>query len=333
MDPRDAEIQRLRRLLEAYERLSDFSHRELLEAQTTIQAHETLSDLSRDEILALHEKLSRLESRDASLEARIRHILAEDSRNEEKILLDLDQVRKKSHEGFYVDFFRVLTQHSFSQDEAVQHWQGIHRHAIEISQLLGRPVGFRVAMLDYFVNKNKILNNPMIIEINMFDEVLMNTMTDELTGLYNRRYFELAFRREVNRARRHAENLCLLIIDVDDFKRYNDDHGHQLADGILRKLGELFLATFRVEDSCCRYGGEEFAVILPATRADQAVVVGERFIKAAAMLEFEGPPVTLSAGLAEHPLHAVDGPELFRLADAALYRAKSAGKNQICICE
>ncbi len=329
MDSKDAEIQRLRRLLEAYDRLSDFSHRELLDAKTTIDAHETLADLSRGELLILHEKIAEFESRDGNLQSRIRNIISEDDRNEEKILDDLDDIRKKSHDGFYVDFFRVLTQHVFTEDEAVSHWQGIHRHAVDISRALDRPVGFRVAMLDYFVNKNKVLHNPMIIEINMFDEVLMNTMIDELTGIYNRRFFETAFRKEFNRARRHGHTLCLLMIDVDNFKSYNDRNGHAAGDEALRKVGALFRSTFRSEDSPCRYGGEEFVVLLPETRTEQARLVGERLVQAAAALELSTGPVTLSGGVAEYPEHATEANTLFLQADAALYRAKLAGKNQI----
>jgi len=153
---------------------------------------------------------------------------------------------------------------------------------------------------------------------------------DELTQVHNRRYFDRAMQREVNRARRHEEPLSLFLFDIDDFKSYNDSFGHREGDDLLRRVGRLLLATFRSEDVPCRYGGEEFVVILPETDAAHAHLVAERFRETIARLD--GPrKATISGGIAEFPVHGVEPGALFLQADRTMYRAKAEGKDRILI--
>src|SRR5262245_53189114 len=137
MDQRDQEIARLRRLLEAYEKLTQFSHRELLEAQTTIDAQERTLTLSREEILKLHETISELEEREMSLREQIRKILAEDPQNEARIIEELERVRESSGRDFYIDVFKVLAHHNFLHEDAVKHYDGVRQHMLAISKKLG----------------------------------------------------------------------------------------------------------------------------------------------------------------------------------------------------
>lgn len=327
----EKEIERLRRIIEAYEKLTSFSRNELLEANQAIRAHETVNELSRHEIAALHERIRQLQDGEESLQERIKLALAEDGPNETAIVETLEHLRRNSNENFYVDLFHVLVHYDFTPEEAYNHWRNILDHAEMMSEALGRRVGFRVALLDYFVHQNRILKNPKIIEISLFDEVLRHSFEDELTGLYNRRYLERALHRESNRALRHHHTLSLLILDIDDFKKYNDVYGHAAGDEAMRIVADLMKKAFRQEDVACRYGGEEFVVILPETNAEQTLNVCRRFIDLLRTVRFQAGAITVSGGVAEMPRHADTAATLMLEADRALYRAKQGGKNSIQI--
>lgn len=327
---KDTEIERLRRLVGAYEKLTAFSHRELLDADRTIRAQETVQEISSEEIRDLRQQIDDLRSGE-HVDLRIREILNEDQANEELILEQLERLRENSDQSFLVDLFKVLVHHEFDADEAKRYWSEILDHARQMQELLGRPVGFRVALLDFFVNRNRILKNPMIIEIALFDEMLKNSLLDELTQVYNRRYFDRSFMREINRARRHGTEVSLFVFDVDDFKQYNDQNGHVAGDVVLHRVGELLLQRFRQEDIPCRYGGEEFVVIMPETNTPQALTVAARFFEDLRSAPFDGGQVTISGGIAHYPDHGQDAGTIFLQADRCLYRAKRHGKNRIYI--
>lgn len=326
-----AEIERLRRIVEAYEKLTLYSRDELLEADRTIQAHERVQHLSREEISRLHQTIDQLKAAEASLSERIKQVLAEDSGNEQLVLAELEELRQHSDENFYTDLFRVLVHYDFTREEAEQHWRYILEHCTILSTQLGRPVSFRVAMLDYFVGRNRILKSPKMIEIALFDEVVRSSLQDELTGLFNRRYFDRSLAREMNRARRHEKNVALLIFDIDDFKQYNDRFGHAAGDQVLQRVGLILRETLRSEDIPCRFGGEEFVAILPETSSDQARPLIERVVARVAAADFEHTHITISGGVADFPTHGQEPGEVFLQADRALYAAKARGKNCICV--
>ena len=160
------------------------------------------------------------------------------------------------------------------------------------------------------------------------------SFTDALTGLANRRFFDREFEREWRRAGRSGEPLSLLIVDVDHFKHYNDHYGHVAGDDCLQEISRaLDEAAVRTSDRVCRVGGEEFAVLAPATDADGASVLAERLLRAVrtAALGHAAVPsgrVTVSIGYgAARPAAGDCGPEFYAAVDRALYRAKSAGRN------
>jgi diguanylate cyclase (GGDEF)-like protein len=156
---------------------------------------------------------------------------------------------------------------------------------------------------------------------------------DALTGLYNRRWWEDRFARLVARAHRGDGNMALLVVDVDRFKLYNDNYGHISGDTVLRLVARTMAGNLRPTDIAARYGGEEFVVALPATDLPGALVAAERVRQAVAVAIVEDvtgvrlPSVTISLGVATLRPND-DAPSLFGRADAALYRAKKAGRNR-----
>ena len=165
------------------------------------------------------------------------------------------------------------------------------------------------------------------------EELRLQSITDTLTELYNRRHFHSLAQNEAERSRRNRVPFSVLLMDVDRFKQYNDAFGHDEGDKVLRALGEEIRKNFRTMDTGFRHGGEEFLVLLPETTAEAAIIAAERLRKRFSAIPFlphpdEGPrQVTLSIGIAEfRPGRSID--DLVRSADRAMYAAKNAGRNR-----
>jgi diguanylate cyclase (GGDEF)-like protein len=159
------------------------------------------------------------------------------------------------------------------------------------------------------------------------------SMHDALTGLYNRRFLDESVARECARALRDKQSLAVLMIDADHFKRFNDVHGHQAGDEALRQIGSVLVGNCRAGDLACRFGGEEFTVVLPRTGRDGAQVWAERLLQKMRQsgIQAQGkmlPPVTVSIGMALFPEHGGDANAVLHAADLALYEAKNAGRDR-----
>jgi diguanylate cyclase (GGDEF)-like protein len=156
---------------------------------------------------------------------------------------------------------------------------------------------------------------------------------DGLTGIFNRRFFELRIMEEIERARRYGTGMAVIMADIDQFKRLNDEFGHVLGDEVLRQVSSLFHQQLRKIDVVCRYGGEEFGILLTQTNAQHAMNIAEKLRKMVAGWQFPGVPrtVTISAGAAAFPEHGTTRDTLVRAADSALYAAKQAGRNKVCL--
>lgn len=154
---------------------------------------------------------------------------------------------------------------------------------------------------------------------------------DGLTGIGNRRLFERRIREELDRARRYEGSLSIIMVDIDHFKQVNDEFGHLLGDEVLRTVSQMFQHALRKPDVCCRYGGEEFGIILPETSGTKAQRVAEKLRKMVSDFEFPGIPrsITISAGVADFPRCGASRDEIVRTADDSLYLAKQSGRNRV----
>jgi diguanylate cyclase (GGDEF)-like protein len=162
----------------------------------------------------------------------------------------------------------------------------------------------------------------------LLERVQRMASTDGLTGVANRRTFETTLERELARAARESEDVTLVMLDVDHFKRLNDTHGHLVGDEVLRRVAAAVTQASRQYDTPARYGGEEFAVILPGTSKEDGLEVAER-LRLAIAGSGEDPAVTASAGLATFPADAVEPRALVDAADGALYESKRTGRNRV----
>ncbi len=199
------------------------------------------------------------------------------------------------------------------------------RSAIPLRNHLGEVVGGIMSVVDvtYRVEAER--------QLKLLNEQLQNlAVTDGLTGLRNRRAFEEHLIQEVAEAKRFKTPLSLLMIDVDHFKQFNDTFGHSLGDEVLRTVASILSKGARQSDIVARYGGEEFAIIMPNTDLTSAMLAAERLRRT--VEECEGFPrsITISVGVAQWVDTMQSQHDLVELADQALYRAKSSGRNRVC---
>jgi diguanylate cyclase len=175
-----------------------------------------------------------------------------------------------------------------------------------------------------------------VANLKLRESLRMQSIRDPLTELYNRRYMEESLDRELRRAARHEQPVSVLMIDVDHFKKLNDSFGHDAGDALLQELGRMFRAQLRADDIACRYGGEEFILILPEAGVAAALERADQLCKLVKSTEFKyrGRPLPnagISIGVASCPEHGTAREPLFQAADRALYRAKEAGRNQAVV--
>ncbi len=175
-----------------------------------------------------------------------------------------------------------------------------------------------------------------VANLNLRETLRTQSIRDPLTGLFNRRYMEESLERELRRAIRKKLPAAVLMVDVDHFKSFNDTFGHEAGDEVLRELARLFQSRLRAEDIACRYGGEEFMLILPEASLEAGQERAEQFRQAAknSQIQYRGKTlehISISVGLSCYPQHGTTGEALLRAADAALYRAKDEGRDRIVV--
>jgi len=170
------------------------------------------------------------------------------------------------------------------------------------------------------------------------DKLSYQAIRDPLTSLFNRRFMEEALLTELAQADRQGSTISIIMLDIDHFKQFNDTYGHQAGDRILQVLGGLLSSSIREGDIACRYGGEEFVLIMPGANLENTFQRTEQIRKKFRELTLQRSskfeePVTLSAGIAIYPIHARDRDGILNLADRALYQAKAQGRNRTIACD
>ncbi|WP_172960959.1 sensor domain-containing diguanylate cyclase [Oceaniglobus roseus] len=173
-----------------------------------------------------------------------------------------------------------------------------------------------------------------VANVQLRHELQDQSMRDPLTNLWNRRWFMEASQRELNRARSSGGSLCIVSLDVDHFKSFNDQHGHDAGDSVLREFGALLSSRFPPGWSPCRIGGEEFVVLCPGATPEDAAREAEEFLRAVSEVELNHagvslPRITVSAGISAFPEDGRQIERLMKVADEALYRAKELGRNRV----
>lgn len=267
------------------------------------------------------------------MRAELLRLLGEDAHNAERLGSRLDALTRERGVDAHAALLMVLCRLPFPEDDARAHWERIVRHRNELSGALNRDVGLRVALLDYFVNLNVRVVQPTLIDLEMLEAIERSTGVDPVTGLANEKAFRSAVQSELRRARRYRGRVTVVLFDLDDFERVNRAAGTLVGDRILRELAILLKNKSRDIDLTARPGGDEFALLLPETDRNGALLVAERFRveveryfrrREIAGGEF---PITVSGGLAAYPADARSPQDLIARSAQALYRAKASGKN------
>jgi diguanylate cyclase (GGDEF)-like protein len=222
---------------------------------------------------------------------------------------------------------RVFPHARLSESEATERAAAIEAHRRELGSRLGRNVGAVVAAVDYMLNISGDLVSPTIVEHEALELLEHRSITDPLTGLFNRYHFDATMTREIARCRRYGVPLSLLLVDVDRLKLMNDRWGHHAGDQALGRVAVAIQKSLRGTDIAARLGGDEFAIILPDTDAVAGLIVATRIRRN--LVEHASTMVSVSGGLVELPRDAteVSAAQLMLVADHALYAAKNSGGN------
>ncbi|WP_166241028.1 sensor domain-containing diguanylate cyclase [Paenibacillus turpanensis] len=259
----------------------------------------------------------------------------------------IDLCNKKMVDLFGLESTQIMGQYFWKIEKLV-----VNKEALKIFQLLHDDIEHKNGELElemsgevhcfiidsYALKDNGLISGKMIVlrdiseRKEMEQQLLELSITDELTKLHNRRYFDQKFKEEIIRSERYHHPLSLILVDLDHFKRINDTYGHSMGDEVLKRVASALRESVRLTDLCARMGGEEFVVLLPETDATEAFIVANRISECIRELAFEGFRITASLGVTTH-LHDFHNQKMIDAADQALYLAKESGRNQVCVAE
>jgi len=250
-------------------------------------------------------------------------VLIEDSYLE--LLVDtLDALDLPARGQFLQRYFRVIAHLDLREAQCLQIWDDMLARRRELSDRADRQVSLNTALLDV-LTRSGLLRVPILIEYKDLKKLQLNAVTDPLTDLYNRRLFAETFEKELNRARRYGQPLGLVMLDLHRFKEVNDKHGHPRGDEVLRAAAATLKKALRTSDYAFRIGGDEFALLLPQTDAEQALALARRvetvFAEVLQPLQL-AVGVSMDHGVANFPQDGEQADQLIRIADERLYRLK-----------
>ncbi len=215
-----------------------------------------------------------------------------------------------------------------SETESLTHWSEVLRRRSEMAERLGRSVSLKTAATDYF-DAAQLLQKSILLDHGELKQLRRNAATDALTGLYNRRLFDEYLTKELNRSRRYAYPLALLLFDLRNFKQANDTYGHAVGDEVLRSLARAFVETIRGSDYPCRIGGDEFALLLPQSEKSSAFALAQRITEKFELYAQALAPnvgLGLDYGVTSFPDDGESAATLYEVADRQLYAHKKSAR-------
>ncbi|MCP3978952.1 MAG: diguanylate cyclase [bacterium] len=266
---------------------------------------------------------------------RLIQLLSQDRLESRRLMARLRELRALEGISSFSAALHILAHIEATEDEAETLMRDLLEHRRLVQERLGRDPGLRVAAIDFLSNIRHLLENPTIVEQTQLERTQRSAITDPLTDLYNRRFFQSSLEIELQRSQRYTLRMAVLMFDLDNFKAVNDLYGHPFGDLVLKRTGRVLRRAVREADLACRFGGEEFSVVLPETDRLGAFAVGERVRRqlaenfATTPIEGRIVAMTISGGVAAYPDDAQDPQRLVALADSALYHSKAAGRNRV----
>jgi diguanylate cyclase (GGDEF)-like protein len=248
-----------------------------------------------------------------------------------ELLIDTLEGLDRPARGLFLQrLLKSLTQLDLSEAQSLESWDRILERRCELTQLVGRPVALKTAMVDYLASSN-FLRAPILMEYEELKKLQVNAATDPLTGLYNRRLFEEYFEKELNRARRYDLSLALIVLDLHVFKMVNDRFGHPRGDQVLQLAASTLRHSMRTSDFAFRIGGDEFALLLPQSDAEHATTLGRRInanFAGVVQPQQMDIPLGLDYGFAIYPQDGDQAEGLLRVADERLYQMKYSARSK-----
>jgi diguanylate cyclase (GGDEF)-like protein len=237
----------------------------------------------------------------------------------------LETLERPSRGQFLQRFFRSIAQIEITETQSLDFWDQALARKRELSESVGKRVALQAALVDVLASAGQ-LRLPILMEYEELRKLQINATTDPLTTLYNRRFFEDYFDKELNRSIRYNHKLALVVFDLHRFKEVNDRFGHPQGDALLQMAASTLRKSLRTSDYAFRIGGDEFALLLPQSDTEQAAALSRR-LRAAYSLSIEplnlGVPLALDYGLAVFPDDGELREVLIRVADERLYQLKN----------
>jgi diguanylate cyclase (GGDEF)-like protein len=237
----------------------------------------------------------------------------------------LENLERPARGQFLQRFFRSIAQVELSEAQSLDVWEQVLARRREYSESIGKKIALQAALVDVLASTN-LLRLPILMEYEELRKLQINAATDPLTGLYNRRFFDDYFEKELNRSSRYSHRLALVIFDLHRFKEVNDRYGHPQGDLLLQMAASTLRKSLRTSDYAFRIGGDEFAVLLPQSDTEQAAALSRR-VRTAYEAAIEPLnmriPLAFDYGLAVYPEDGELQEVLIRVADERLYQFKN----------